>query len=151
VRHRSRPFAALSLAADAGALIGANVPGTASVTATITGLRNDKGVVRACLTDDPGDFPKCREDATSHRIVARAAGTLTIEFTNIAPGRHAIALVHDENDNGRIDRALMMIPREGFGFSRDAKVVMGPPSFAAAAFETDGKPAPRATRRRYML
>jgi uncharacterized protein (DUF2141 family) len=45
-----------------------------------------------------------------------------------------------------------MIPREGFGFSRDARVRFGPPKFGEAAFEV--VPGARETlviRMRYML
>ncbi|WP_369293423.1 DUF2141 domain-containing protein, partial [Alkalihalophilus pseudofirmus] len=43
-------------------------------------------------------------------------------------------------------------PREGFGFSRDAKVRFGPPRFAAAAFDITSGAAERISiRMRYML
>ena len=80
-----------------------------------------------------------------------ASGTIRLVFDNVAPGTYAIALLHDENRNGRADRALSMIPREGFGFSRDAPVRMGPPSFDSAAFTVRASPVSQAIRMRYML
>jgi len=74
-----------------------------------------------------------------------------LRFRNVAPGTYAIALLHDENGNGRADRALSMIPREGFGFSRDAPVRFGPPSFAAAAMEVGSVAVHQTIRMRYML
>jgi uncharacterized protein (DUF2141 family) len=56
------------------------------------------------------------------------AGNPAITFANVAPGRYAVALFHDENANGRLDKVLM-VPKEGFGFSRDAPVRFGPPRF----------------------
>ncbi|KPL69146.1 hypothetical protein SZ64_14135 [Erythrobacter sp. SG61-1L] len=154
MRHGSRPFAALILApalALAGSpLLAASSTGT-TVTITVTDLRNTKGVVRACMTDDANIFPKCRQDPKSHRATVNAAGTVTITFENVAPGTYAIALLHDENNNGKADRALMMMPKEGYGFSRDAKVKMGPPSFKSAAFEVADKPLSQTIRMRYML
>ena len=156
MQNRSRPFAALSLAlASSTLLVGVGAPAgageTTRVTVTITELRNAKGVVRACMTDDPELFPKCRDDAASHRKVVPAAETLTLTFENVKPGRYAIALLHDENDNGKADRALLLMPKEGFGFSLDAKVRMGPPSFKSAAFEVGAQPVKQAIRMRYML
>ena len=55
-----------------------------------------------------------------------ARSDMVLEFTDVPPGTYAIALLHDENGNGRADRVLM-VPREGFGFSRNAPVRMGPP------------------------
>jgi uncharacterized protein (DUF2141 family) len=68
----------------------------------------------------------------------------------VPAGRYAISLFHDENGNGRLDKALM-IPSEGYGFSRDAPVVMGPPSFAEAAFVVEGGEQHQAIRMRYIF
>ncbi len=121
------------------------------VTITVSEMRNDDGVVRACMTNDPQRFPRCRDDAQSYRLVVPATQATTLRFRNVAPGTYAIALLHDENGNGKADRALGMMPKEGFGFSRDAKVRMGPPAFDDAAI-TVGTTSQRQTiRMRYML
>ena len=134
-------------------LIGAAPPpaATTDVTVTVTGLRSDHGTLRACMTDSPASFPKCRGVAGAHTLIAPASGTVHLDFTDVAPGRYAIALLHDENDNGKADRALMMMPKEGFGFSRDAPVMMGPPKFAAAAFTVQSTPVNQTIRIRYMF
>ena len=62
-----------------------------------------------------------------------------------------VALLHDENANGKADRALGMMPKEGFGFSRDAKVQMGPPVFDDAAVQIDRAPRTLPIKMRYML
>ena len=62
-----------------------------------------------------------------------------------------MALLHDENANGKADRAMGMMPKEGFGFSRDAKVKMGPPAFDEAAVEIDRAPRTLPIRMRYIL
>lgn len=86
------------------------------------------------MTTKQDIFPRCIKDPGSHRTVVPAGETVTIRFTGVEPGDYAIALLHDENDNGKADRTLGMIPREGYGFSRDAKVRMGPPKFRDAVF-----------------
>ena len=60
-------------------------------------------------------------------------------------------LTHDENSNGKADRALGMMPKEGFGFSRDAKVRMGPPRFSDAAIDIGAQDRNLIIRMRYML
>lgn len=142
----------LALIAPAAFALGGNsAPETGSVKVTVTDLRSSKGVVRACMTTNPEKFPKCRGDANSYSKVVNAAGTVTFRFTDVKPGRYAIALLHDENNNGKADRALMMMPKEGFGFSRDAKVRMGPPKFKAAAFDVTANEQSQTIRMRYML
>jgi uncharacterized protein (DUF2141 family) len=56
----------------------------------------------------------------------------------IEPGTYAIAVYHDENSNGKLDSNFIGIPREGVGFSNNAKGHMGPPKFDAAAFRFSG-------------
>ena len=67
------------------------------------------------------------------------------------PGRYAIALLHDENSNGKADRVLGMMPKEGFGFSRDAPVRMGPPKFRDAAFDMGTSDRELTIKMRYLL
>ncbi|MEO0462498.1 MAG: DUF2141 domain-containing protein [Pseudomonadota bacterium] len=125
-----------------GAAFGtAAVPASAGeVVITITDLRSSKGVVRACMTTKESIFPKCRKDPAAHRTVVPAGTAITIRFPDVTPGDYAIALLHDENNDGKANRALGMMPKEGFGFSRDAKVRMGPPKFRDAVFKhTDGE------------
>jgi uncharacterized protein (DUF2141 family) len=132
------------------ALVGAAAP-AADVRVKVTGLRSHKGLVQACLTDDPHSFPDCSADKTARTLTVPASGEVVLDFTGVAPGRYAIALLHDENGNGRADMALAMIPKEGFGFSRDAPVRMGPPKFAAAAFEIARDDVRQTIRMRYLL
>ncbi len=148
---RYRPGVGRTLIAiGAAALLLPAATPASDVTVTASGLRSEKGVVRACMTADPVRFPRCTGDAASYRVTVPAGATVKLTFRNVAPGRYAIALLHDENANGKADRALSMIPKEGFGFSRDAPVRMGPPKFDAAAFRVDNGSA-QSIHMRYML
>ena len=133
------------------ALPAATPPKAGEITVTVTDLRSTKGVVRACMTANPAIFPRCREDPTSYRVVVPAAGQVELVFTGVKPGRYAVALLHDENGNGKADRALGMMPKEGFGFSRDAKVQMGPPKFENAAFDYAGTATSLTIQMRYLI
>ena len=124
----------------------------ARVTVTVTDLRNADGVVRACMTQDQESFPRCRGIPGAYAAKAVASeGTITFTFEGVEPGRYAIALLHDENANGIADRALGMMPKEGFGFSRDAKVRLGPPRFGDAVFDIGRANRDITIRMRYML
>ncbi len=129
--------------------VGAAAPG-AEVIVRVEGLRSERGEILACLTANPRQFPDCRRDPAAHKLVAPARRDATIDFGKIASGRYAIALLHDENGNGRADMA-MMIPREGFGFSRDAPARFGPPSFDRAAFAIGDTPVSQKIRMRYIF
>ena len=139
--------------------IGASLAGTLAaapakggeVFITVRDLRSTHGVVRACMTTRADVFPKCIKDPTAHRMVVPASGKVEIHFTGVKPGEYAIALLHDENDNGKADRAMGMMPKEGYGFSRDAPVKMAPPKFDDAVF-TQGEGVSRMSiKMRYFL
>ena len=124
----------------------------ATITITVTDLRSAKGIVRACMTADEHSFPRCRGVAGAFGATAQAReGSVSFTFRHVRPGHYAIALLHDENNNGKADRALGMMPKEGFGFSRDAKVRMGPPSFQDAVFPVGAANEKLTIRMRYML
>ncbi len=150
MRHGSRPFGALTVAGGA-ILLGGMSPAGQDVSIVVDGLRNGKGVVLACLTTNVALFPNCKNDSQARKLEVHAvAGRLTLDFGRVPPGTYAIAFFHDENANGKFDTALM-IPREGFGFSRDAKVRFGPPRFDAAAFQVGTEPIHQSARVRYMF
>lgn len=111
--------------------------------------RNTRGMIRICLTSNPRHFPDCSGDATARTLSVPAAQS-GARFTGLAAGTYAVSVIHDENSNGRMDMTLMM-PREGFGFSRNPRLGMGPPRFQAAAFTVGEVPVRQDVRIRYML
>jgi uncharacterized protein (DUF2141 family) len=60
------------------------------------------------------------------------------DFEDIPPGTYALAVIHDENMNGKLDTNWLGIPTEGYGFSNDAKALLSAPSFSDASFQYDG-------------
>lgn len=146
-----RRAGALVLAGFAATTAAAAPAKAGEVVITVTDVRSAKGVIRACMTTREDIFPKCIKDAGAHRTVVPASGKVEIRFTGVKPGNYAIALLHDENNNGKADRAMGMMPKEGYGFSRDAPVKMAPPKFADAVF-TQGEGTTRVTiKMRYFL
>ena len=124
--------------------------GGATVTVDIAGLRNTKGLIRACLTTRAATFPECEKDPQSLRLTVQAHNGPVLVFRHVAPGTYAVSLFHDENSNGRLDKT-MGIPSEGYGFSRDAPVHFGPPKFDAAKVSIGSSDMTLAIKLRYIL
>ena len=61
------------------------------------------------------------------------AGETVLKVANVPAGTWAVLAYHDENDNAELDRNLIGIPKEDYGFSRDAASRFGPPTFTEAA------------------
>ena len=150
MRHRSRHLGALILAAGAPLLASATPVPEGNLSITVTGLRSAKGQVLACLMRDARAFPDCSHDGAALKLAVPASGSVVLDFGRLEPGRYAVSLLHDENGNGKADMVLMM-PREGFGFSRDAAVRFGPPRFDKAAFDVAASDLHQTIRMRYMF
>ena len=149
MRHRPRARGALVLAAATLLLGGAGEPG-GTVSLEITGLRSAKGQVLVCLTREARHFPDCSASVNA-RSAVMPADKARATFADLPQGRYAIAVLHDENANGKADKTLGLIPREGFGFSRDAPVRMGPPKFDRAAFALGQHDVTQSVRMRYLM
>lgn len=125
-----------SVAACAALVTAAAAPAqpAATLRVEITNVRNAKGVVRVDLCTQAEFLKKCRVFTD----VKAAGGTVVATIANVAPGTYGIAATHDENNNAKVDRGLFGIPKEGVGFSNDAPIRMGPPSWKDAHFDIAG-------------
>ena len=124
---------------------------TATVELSITGLRSTKGLVHLCMTANPALLNKCDKDPAARKLSLPATKAGKIELTGLAPATYAIALLHDENGNSKMDTTLGM-PREGFAFSRNPKIRFGPPKFADASFRAEaGVTTQQSITFKYML
>ena len=121
-----------------------------TVTVEITALRNTKGNILACLTAKADSFPECEKDPRSLRLTVPARNGPVLVFRHVQPGSYGVSLFHDENGNGRLDKALG-IPKEGYGFSRDAPVKFAPPKFDAARFTVGSADVTQKITVRYIL
>lgn len=124
-------------------------PPASTVEVGITNLRSEKGQVLVCLTTNPKAFPDCSKDKASVRMAVKAADADDFTIAAPAAGTYAIAVVHDENGNNKMDMALFL-PREGFGFSRNPAITVGPPRFKSASFVVPGE-THQTIRMKYML
>lgn len=129
---------------------GAPVGTPTSILVEIGGLRSNHGQIMVCMTANPKTFPDCQKDPAARHLTVPALNGETVQFRDVPQGRYAIALFHDENANGRMDK-MMMLPKEGFGFSRDAPLMFGPPRFGAASFQLGAAQLRTAIKVRYLL
>lgn len=115
----------------------------------VDGLRSAKGLIRVCLTADPENFPACIDDADA---VTRSipASVHSLRLDGLPHGNYAVAVIHDENRNSKLD-TFAGIPREGFGFSRNPAIRFSAPRFDAARFAIASDAAEQQIRMRYIF
>jgi len=114
-------------------IISAAEPDSIYIKVTGTGFKNDLGRCRLLLFDSEKGFPDKTENAVLAYSGIIIEGETIFEFKTV-PGTYAVTLMHDQNENKRLDKNWIGAPKEGFGFSRNAKVFMGAPDFKEAAF-----------------
>ncbi len=119
--------------ASSGAAASESAATKASLVVEVHGLRNEAGRVAVALFDEAEAFPD-QERSLRGSLSPIRKGRATVVFEGLKPGVYAVAVLHDENKNDRMDFNFLGMPREGYGFSRDAPVLLGPPSFDSAAF-----------------
>lgn len=100
----------------------------------ITNLRNDKGHVLVSLFKEGEGFPDKAEKAFRKEKVAVSNKKATIQFSSVPAGNYAVAILHDENDDAKMNKTWLGLPKEGYGFSNNVMGTLGPPAYNKASF-----------------
>jgi uncharacterized protein (DUF2141 family) len=110
--------------------------GRATVIVKITGLHSEKGQVKIAVFNSSetwlGDHPvyKSTIDVEGQAVVWK--------INDVAYGDYGIAVFHDENKNGKMDKNFLGIPQEAYGFSNNMRVALGPPKWEKSKFVVKG-------------
>ena len=114
--------------------------GTASIEVQARGLRNSTGALGCQLFASAAGFPGQAERAVAAQLSPIVNGQARCRFTQLPAGSYAIAVLHDENGNGRLDTNLLGLPSEGYGASLNRSAGLTPPRWEDARFElADGE------------
>ncbi|HRE37109.1 MAG TPA: DUF2141 domain-containing protein [Chitinophagaceae bacterium] len=119
------------------------------ISVEVTGLRNNNGYVLASLFKEGNGFPDQADKAVRKVKLGISNRTASIVFSDIQPGQYAIAILHDENSDQKMNTNGLGIPKEGYGFSNNVTGAFGPPSFKRASFKYNGDLVSVVIRTRY--
>ena len=99
----------------------------------VSNIEEKRGTIHYGVYNNPKLFPDERgkilggfEDVS--RVIKDGLLIDDLEESN-----YAIAIFHDKNSNNKFD-TFFSIPKEKFGFSKNARVFLGPPKFEDASF-----------------
>ena len=90
-----------------------------------------------------------QHDKGNVAIVNAQQGSLSVTFNNVEPGDYAIRYFHDENNNRSFDNNMFGMPIEGYGFSNNAAVNFGPPSYQKMTFVVADAPVTNISKVNY--
>ena len=123
-------------------------PATGTLTVEVGNVRAARGSVRIDICPEAHFVT---DDCPWHASSPARFGSTSVTVTGVPAGRYAVQAFLDENDNTRVDRGFLGMPKEGIGFSNDARIVLSPPKFRDAAFDFDGSTRTIHLNLRYFL
>ncbi|WP_338874986.1 DUF2141 domain-containing protein [Spirosoma sp. SC4-14] len=106
-------------------------PKKTSLKVDVHNVRTSQGAVYVALFRADNSFPdgKPMDGRRLDAIEKRVEATFSVE-----PGDYAIAVFHDENGNGKLDKRIFGIPKEPYGFSNNFRPTMSAPKFKDCKF-----------------
>jgi uncharacterized protein (DUF2141 family) len=122
-------FCAAPLSASPAGEAGA---GDCSLVIHVTGFRNTKGRLGAELFTSSAGWPEDVDKSFRHDHFPIEGDHATARFDHVPAGRYGVAVLHDENENKKLDRDIFMIPKEGFGFANNPRVLLVAPPIEKA-------------------
>ena len=106
-------------------------PQKAALKVEIQNIRVLKGTIYVALFRPGKRFPG--NNSVDEKKVNAGSESVQALFS-VEPGDYAIAVYHDENGNGKMDKRLFGIPKEPYGFSNNVKPIMSAPKFSDCKF-----------------
>jgi uncharacterized protein (DUF2141 family) len=105
-----------------------------NLTVTVTNIQNSKGKISFGLFRKIDSFPVKGKQFKGVFIDTKKPST-KYTFENLTDGSYAVAIFHDENGNGIMDKNIFGAPTEAYGFSRNARGTFSAPSFEEAKID----------------
>lgn len=100
----------------------------------IYGLHEGRGSVRLALYQSSAQFLK-KDGELHHELQKTPDADFCTFMLTVPAGQYALAVFQDENEDGFLNKNILGIPTEPYGFSNDAMGLIGPPSFKDAKVE----------------
>jgi uncharacterized protein (DUF2141 family) len=94
----------------------------AQLTVIVKGFKSTAGTVKFQMVDEN------EKEVLSH-IDKLTSKTYTWKVNVNTKGKYAINVIHDKNNNNKLDTNVFGIPKEGWGCSNNARGTLGAPKF----------------------
>lgn len=110
-------------------LINCEAQGQQQTSIRITGIKGNAGkIIVQVFRDEPSYQAQAPYKKFTFQKNGLTKGTLNVNI-QLEAGIYGFTLIDDENGNGKIDKNLIGIPKEGFGFSNFFMEKMKRPTF----------------------
>ena len=110
---------------------------TGTLTVIISEIQGREGKIFVGLYTSAENFPETEKSYNGRMMKVRGEKAVAT-FQDVPAGTYAIAVFHDADTNGKLDKNILGIPKEGYAFSNNVSGTFGPPDFEDASFKSDG-------------
>jgi len=117
-------------------LVSFQAPSNFTLTINVTGFSNNTGKAYVAIYNSAKTFPAYGKQYKG-RIVDIKNQKVSLNFDDLPKGSYGVAVFHDENKNGKLDKNLVGYPTEAFGFSNNFRPTISAPDFEDVAFVVD--------------
>ncbi len=100
----------------------------------IDNVKEAKGTIWVGIYDSEDNY-LVKEKAIVQGFKVERTGAARFSIPGLPYGTYAVALFHDVNDNGELDRNFFGIPTEPFAFSRPPRTKWRLPTFTEVSFQ----------------
>ncbi len=104
---------------------------TVSLEVNVSGFHSNKGQAYVALFNSSETFPSYGKQLKG-KIVEISQLKCKVTFANLNSGSYAIAVYHDVNKNDKLDKNVLGMPTESYGFSNNARATFSAPSYQDA-------------------
>jgi len=112
---------------------------TKSFTVSFTELENNNGKLAIRLYDGEVGFPEGDDSVYKDYQVSPSNYKATLSLKDIPYGTYAIAVLHDEDENGELKKGFLGIPQEGIGMSNNPGFGLSAPSWEECKFTVNAE------------
>ncbi|GAA4321687.1 hypothetical protein GCM10023115_49400 [Pontixanthobacter gangjinensis] len=117
-----------------GSFVNAQTGNSGSISATVPNVNGTEGSVKFGLYSAETFMKAAPEFSVKAEIID---GRAVAQFENVPEGTYALLVMHDKNENNKMDFDASGIPTEDYGSSGNS-MTYGPPIWEESKFDFDG-------------
>lgn len=101
-----------------------------SLNINIENINPSKGQLMIAVYNSKQLYMKTEKAVSKQILKLNGKNSEFIQFKDLPMGEYSVAVIHDENNNGKLDTNIFGIPTEAYGFSNNIR-----PKFRAANWD----------------
>jgi len=112
---------------------------TSKQTVVVSNIKSNKGKLMIGWYASEVSYNERQNPIFKKKVNVDKQNQISVIFDNIPPGKYAVSIFLDENENDKMDTNFLGIPKEQYGFSNNILPATRAAHFSEAVFEIKDK------------